>query len=424
MHDKNEVMQMEPLLREDILQAGGKYWEYQTDDARLTIEVLKTAVQMGSHAFNYTEITDFLYNNNNKIIGAKIYDHINQKPIIVYAQHIVNAAGPWVDQLRRKDDIVKGKRLHLTKGVHIVVPYNRLPLQQAVYFDVQDGRMIFAIPRGKTTYIGTTDTFYHNNLSIEKPQIDIEDVQYLLAATNDMFPSVKLNIQDIVSSWVGLRPLIHEDGKSPSELSRKDEIFISSKGLISIAGGKLTGFRKMAERTIDVVQKERYKQNNSPINTSNTEEIKLSGGNFKKPEDIPQYIKNLHQTHNQLPITQQQIQDLVYKYGTNTPIILQKYQQLTQTNPKTSDTQKLLIAELQYSIQHEMTTNLSDFLIRRTSKLYFERETIEDNQFLLLDELAQQLKWTKKQKLEYLREFEQEYQAVLNFQQQQQQQQT
>jgi glycerol-3-phosphate dehydrogenase len=415
MHEKNEVMEMEPLLREDIIQAGGRYWEYQTDDARLTIEVLKTAISLGSHAFNYTEITDFLYNDDNKIIGAKIYDHIHQKAIVVYAQHIVNAAGPWVDTVRRKDDIVKGKRLHLTKGVHIVVPYNRLPLREAVYFDVQDGRMIFAIPRRKTTYIGTTDTFYPTNLSIEKPEVSLEDVEYLLKATNEMFPSTNLQIEDIVSSWVGLRPLIHEDGKSPSELSRKDEIFISSKGLISIAGGKLTGFRKMAERTIDVVVKQRYKQNKTPISTSTTEDLKLSGGNFKNPEDIPNYITDLSNTYSQLQITEQQIHDLVYKYGTNTPHIIEIYQGLLPKNTKLSTTQRLLLAELHYSIRHEMVTNLSDFLIRRTARLYFERETIEETYFLLLDELAKQLQWNKKQKLQYLREFEQEYQAVLSF---------
>lgn len=414
MHEKNEVIEMEPLLREDIIQAGGRYWEYQTDDARLTIEVLKTAVNIGTSAFNYTEITDFLYNDYNKIIGAKIYDHINQKAIIVYAQHIVNATGPWVDTVRRKDDLVKGKRLHLTKGVHIVIPYNRLPLRQAVYFDVQDGRMIFAIPRANTTYIGTTDTFYPTNLPIEKPEVNLQDVEYLLNATNDMFPSANLKIQDIVSTWAGLRPLIHEDGKAPSELSRKDEIFISSKGLISIAGGKLTGFRKMAERTIDVVVKQRYKQNKTPINTSATEDIILSGGNFKNPEDIPNYINNLSNTHTQQQITQQQIHNLVYKYGTNTPIIIQIYQELPKNN-KLSTTQRLLLAELQYGIQYEMVTNLSDFLIRRTARLYFERETIEENLFLLLDELAKQLQWNKKQKLQYLRDFEQEYQAVLSF---------
>ena len=158
MHTPEEVSAMEPLLRTDILEGGGLYWEYQTDDARLTIEVLKTAAEYGNQAINYATVSGFHYNEAGKITGVKVTDQLTNRSINVYGKAIINAAGPWVDEVRSKDDVVQGKRLHLTKGVHLVFAYKRLPLKEAVYFDVKDGRMIFAIPKDNTTYVGTTDT--------------------------------------------------------------------------------------------------------------------------------------------------------------------------------------------------------------------------------------------------------------------------
>ena len=194
-------------------------------------------------------------------------------------------AGPWVDELRDINKSKDGKRLHLTKGVHIVVPNHRLPVKQAIYFNVDDGRMIFAIPRGRTTYIGTTDTFY----SGDKNDVftSREDAAYLLAAVNSNFPSVSLTFSDIESSWAGLRPLIHEEGKSASELSRKDEIFESPTGLISIAGGKLTGYRKMAERVVNLVIKKHFGE--KTLKECKTHHLKLTDEAFKDTKAVKKF---------------------------------------------------------------------------------------------------------------------------------------
>src|SRR5699024_1482267 len=149
----------------------------------------------------------------------------------------------------------KGKTLQLTKGVHLVFSKKRFPLQQAVYFDAPDGRMVFAIPREDKTYVGTTDTSYKDNIA--HPTVTEDDRDYLINAINDMFPSLDMKRSDVDSSWAGLRPLIGEEGTdNPDEISRKDEIFISDSGLISMAGGKLTGYRKMAEQAVDTVTKQ------------------------------------------------------------------------------------------------------------------------------------------------------------------------
>lgn len=413
MHNKTETLALEPLLNEHELLGSGLYYEYQTDDARLTIEVLKTANKFGATCLNYTEVLGFTYHTDGKISGVKAIDHLHHQAFTVFAKQVVNATGPWVDGLRDKDEHIIGKRLHLTKGVHIVVPYSRLPLQQAVYFDaLSDKRMVFAIPRGNTTYIGTTDTNYKGDIA--RPQANKQEVNYILEAVNFMFPDAQLTLDDVESTWAGLRPLIHEDGKAPSDLSRKDEIFFTQNGLISIAGGKLTGFRKMAERTVDVVVKELYKTEGRSIKNGITNAITLSGGHFEQPDDIPGYIEQLAQEQAPLGISQAQVAYLVGLYGSNTPVLLDILVKLPAS--KSSNlSDRLLLAELHYGVQHEMVTSLSDFLIRRTGRLYFNRPEIGDSVFILLDELEKLLSLSKQQKLRYYNEFEQEYNAVVQF---------
>lgn len=408
MLEKEVVIDLEPLLRSDILLGGGLYYEYRTDDARLTMENLKTAVANGAICLNYLEATDFIYKENGYVGGSLVRDHLSGQKIRVRARRVVNATGPWVDTIRKSDkEGVVGKKMHLTKGVHIVVPYEKLPLKQSVYFDVKkDNRMCFAIPRGKITYIGTTDTFYDKN--IDQPNATREDVMYLLEATNYMFPAAKLNVNDVESSWTGLRPLIHQEGKSPSELSRKDEIFYSETGLISIAGGKLTGYRKMAERVLNFVLKTMHIKR-----SSKTQELQLSGGGFDSSEAVLAYIYKATGEAKQIGLKGEDIQALVYKYGTNTDLIINRAYELH--NQIKDPYKRLMSAEIWYAVHYEMTNNLCDFFIRRTGRLYFERPTLERWMPYVADDMAVLLKWSEEQKTEEVVSFQKEYLAVLNF---------
>lgn len=426
MLSQRETEELEPLLRKDILKGGGLYFEYRTDDARLTIEVMKSATEKGAICVNYAEAISFIYDNQ-KVVGVKVRDKLSGKEYEIYAKRIVNATGPWVDNLREDDKSLSGKRLHLTKGVHIVFPYEKLPLKQSIYFDVPDGRMIFAIPRGKSTYVGTTDTNYKG--SIERPRVHKDDVDYLLHAINNMFPSVELTTENIQSTWAGLRPLIHEDGKAPSELSRKDEIFHSPTGLITIAGGKLTGFRKMAERVVDLVMKQLGEEENWPFKYCITDKIVLSGGDFLGwdennmesmiPQKIEQYIKELINKYNDFNENREIIQALVKRYGTNTDEILKiakdLYKEKFTNGEKEEKSNILLIAELRYTIGKEMVTNINDFLIRRSGRMFFERNTLEEIYPLVLDEMTKEFKWNDRQRNEYLEAFTQEYEEALHF---------
>jgi glycerol-3-phosphate dehydrogenase len=359
------------------------YFEYRTDDSRLTIEIAKSAFAKGALLLNYAESKSFVYDESGKIIGAKILDKSTDKEFEIKAKVIVNACGPWVDLLRKEDNSLKGKRLQLTKGVHIVFPYEKLPLKQAAYFDVGDGRMIFAIPRNKITYVGTTDTVYNQDL--DKPTCNKEDALYLLSAINTIFPSVKLKLEDIVSSWAGLRPLIYEEGKSASELSRKDEIMISPSGLISIAGGKLTGYRLMAAKIVNLAAKTLGKD----FGSCKTKNFRLNGGEFENEESFKKSLGELLEKGKKENISAEKIKEWFFRYGTNTSSVLENFVSLKtkgETEHNASET-----AELLYCLENEMIFQLSDFLIRRTGKIFFDRKNSEKQIESLNHQLTQEL---------------------------------
>jgi glycerol-3-phosphate dehydrogenase len=363
-------MKLEPLLPKKILNGAGYYAEYRTDDARLTIENIKTSLLFGAQALNYAKVNEFIYDKE-KVAGVKATDETTGKEFTIKSKFVISAAGPWVDELRSLNNSKKGKQLHLTKGVHLVFPYEKLPVKQSCYFDVPDGRMMFAIPRGKITYVGTTDTNYNDNK--DNVRTDLADAIYLISAVNNMFPDINLELEDIVSSWAGLRPLIHEEGKSASELSRKDEIFVSDTGLISIAGGKLTGYRKMAERVVDRIAKRMEEEYDTNLKECYTEKIFLCGNDdFKKFKHVKKYISEIYDRIKVDKFTEHDAWFLVTNYGKQTEIILDNYAKIVEKDKYV----RLAKAELAFSIDYEMVQNPMDFFIRRTGRLYFDIDSV------------------------------------------------
>lgn len=385
MLTRRQTLKAEPLLKPDDIKGSGLYAEYRTDDARLTIEIIKTAAARGADIVNYAAVTDFVYENEH-IKSVAVQDRVLETSIRVRAAAVVNATGPWVDTLREVDQSRKGKQLHLTKGVHIVVPRERFPVKQAVYFDVPDGRMIFAIPRGRTTYIGTTDTDYHED--IEQVTTTRQDAEYLVAAVNGTFPTVNLTLNDIESSWAGLRPLIHEEGKSASELSRKDEIFISPTGLISIAGGKLTGYRKMAERVVDLVIKKYFAD--KPLRKCETDQIQLSGSAFRNAREVKAYTKRIEAELKVFGLTHRAAY-LVSTYGLDTRLIVDHLIE----QPGEKDDLTLGKAELWYGVNHEMVMGLQDFFVRRTGMLFFDMPRLKTILTPVLEEFQHIFTWNE-----------------------------
>ena len=386
MLNQKEALVKEPLLPKHKLKGAGYYAEYRTDDARLTLELIKTAINYNAKPINYSKVIEFLYDDN-RVTGATVKDVLTNTIFSIKSKYVINATGPWVDSLRLKNQINTNKKLRLSKGVHLVVNYNKLPVKQSVYFDIPDGRMMFAIPRGKSTYFGTTDTNYQGNK--DEVKTDLVDAMYLIAAVNNMFPDVSISIDDIKSSWAGLRPLIHEEGKPASELSRKDEIFVSKSELISIAGGKLTGYRKMAERIVDVVAKKYLRRFAEEFKKTQTEGILLSGGEFEDFNEVKSYINFIYKRIIKDRFDEKDAQYLVYNYGRQTDVILKKYDKLKTGTPL----EKMIKAEVWFTIHYEMTCSPSDFFIRRTGRAYFNIESVYKNLSLVLTEFAMHLSW-------------------------------
>lgn len=408
MLTKQQTLRYEPLLKKDDVKGGAIYAEYRTDDARLTIEIIKSAAKQGAVLLTYAKVSEFLYLRNS-IVGVKVQDQLSEKEFEISATTIVNAAGPWVDELRDINKSKEGKWLKLTKGVHIVVSHDRLPVKQAIYFNVDDGRMIFAIPRGRTTYIGTTDTFYEGDK--DNVFTTREDAVYIIDAVNSNFPTVKLTIQDIESSWAGLRPLIYEEGKSASELSRKDEIFESPSGLISIAGGKLTGYRKMAERVVNVVIKKYF--SDKSLKPSRTQSLALTEKTFGSTKEVIKFTREVEERLKPSTFPTHVSRYLVENYGDQTRIILDDFdhRQISEEADLA-----LLKAELSFCLRYEMVCTPLDFFIRRTGLVNFDIHRVMKWKDKILTEFEIYCSWSKERTSRERQSLDRQLSSVVAFQ--------
>ncbi|MBR9998679.1 MAG: glycerol-3-phosphate dehydrogenase/oxidase [Cyclobacteriaceae bacterium] len=385
MLSKRKTLAAEPLLPIDKTIGGGLYAEYRTDDARLTIEIIKTARSFGAEMLNYAEVEDFIYEEG-EVKGVACFDHITRENFVILAKEVVNAAGPWVDDLRKLNHSYLDKRLHITKGIHLVFPHKKLPVNQSLYFEIGDGRMIFIIPRDEITYVGTTDTDYTGDR--DNVQVTKQDAAYLIAAVNNLFPSINLNLNDVHSSWAGLRPLIAEEGKLVSEISRKDEIFVSLTGLISIAGGKLTGYRKMAEKVVDMIAR---KLKHEGYKKCNTASLPLKGNKFDNYLQVQEYIGEIKVRLKQLGLPEKYASYLVHNYGNQTDTILSEF----EIQPGDDPHKKLLWAELYFCINNEMVCKPLDFFERRTGRLYFNLGSVKKNKEEILAFFKEKFSWSE-----------------------------
>ncbi|HFK1764324.1 glycerol-3-phosphate dehydrogenase [Bacillus wiedmannii] len=402
MFNREETLNKEPLVKQEGLKGGGYYVEYRTDDARLTIEVMKEAIERGAKAVNYAKVDSFLYKDG-KVCGVRVIDLLDGEVYEVYGKKIVNAAGPWVDTLREKDNSKKGKVLQLSKGVHLVIDQKRFPLGQAIYFDTPDKRMVFAIPRGGKTYVGTTDTFYDKDAAV--PHMTTEDRTYIINAINYMFPSVKITEKDIESSWAGVRPLIYEEGKNASEISRKDEIWTSESGLITIAGGKLTGYRKMAEMVVDYVTNLLQKEGHSAYPKSDTKHMPISGGHVSGSQGFPAFVAKKAGEGTKYGLTTAQAEEFAKFYGSNVDVLFDLAKKHKDEAKEYNMPLDVLIP-LVYAMDYEMTAKPVDFFVRRRGAVFFNIHWVYEWKEAVINYMAAKLGWSKEEQMKYTAELE------------------
>ncbi|WP_404316831.1 glycerol-3-phosphate dehydrogenase/oxidase [Bacillus lumedeiriae] len=394
MLNKNKTLQMEPKFKREGLLGGGFFVEYRSDDARLTIEVMKEAVSQGATVINYTKVSDFIYEDG-KVTGVQTIDQLNGKLSEIRAKKIINAAGPWVDTLREKDHSISEKHLQLSKGIHLVFDQSVFPLKQAVYFDTPDGRMILIIPRDGKTYVGTTDTAYKGDLT--HPRMTVSDRDYIINTIKFIFPELKIQASDIESSWAGIRPLIHEVGKSQSKISRKDEIWESASGLITIAGGKLTGYRKMAETIVDLIASQLQQDTGSTFFPCKTKHMPISGGHVGGSKKFQTFMEKKVTQGIELGLNKERAHSLVRKYGSNIDSIYDLIQNSGQ-EAEAFDLPADIYAQVLYSITDELVYTPVDFFVRRTGTLLFDIEWVNKWKAPIIEMLSKTLSWSSEQK--------------------------
>lgn len=391
--DKDKVLEEEPGLTDEGLLAGGFYLDYTNDDARLTIETIKKAHELGAVMTNYVKAEDFVYDEQGKIKAVRAMDTLTDNQFEIAAKVIVNATGPWSDEVRKKRSGETEEKMYPTKGVHFVVDRSKLPVSRTIYTDSgqEDNRMIFIIPRGNKTYFGTTDTPFEG--SYEEPSITEEDIDYLLKTINHRFKEANITIEDIESSWSGLRPLIQdEDNNDPSGISRGHEIFVEDDGLITIAGGKLTDYRRMAEDASEVIDRE-FEKLNVSFDQVDTQTIPLSGGDVENPKAFDQFIEQHIEEGVKAGLTEEEAHDLADWYGTNVEKLYALKSRAETYNLPLKDA-----LQLAYGLEHEMVMAPEDFFGRRTDTLLFAMDRISQLKTPVLKVLSEELGWSDQEK--------------------------
>ncbi|SHN68568.1 glycerol-3-phosphate dehydrogenase [Paenibacillus sp. ov031] len=403
MLNAGAVSDSEPLLRKEGLLGGGRYVEYRTDDARLTIEVMKEAVRRGAQAVNYVKAAAFL-KENGVITGIQAVDQISGQSYDLRATKVINASGPWVDELRKIDGSRQGKTLQMTKGIHLVFDGTRFPLRQAVYFDTPDGRMVFAVPRDGKTYVGTTDTVFEDDPA--HPLISEADRDYVIDAVNGMFPDVRIRAEDVESGWAGVRPLIHEEGKGPSEISRKDEVWVAPSGLITIAGGKLTGYRKMAEMVVDLASRQLEQETGRSAGPCTTKKMPISGGHVGGSARFGAYAERKIKDGVALGLDRSTAERLARVYGSNVDALYERIPDPRTKADLHGMSQELLLM-LRYAIDEEMAVTPADFFVRRTGDLFFRIDEVRQYKAVVIQFMAERLDWREEQAIRFANELDQ-----------------
>lgn len=368
MLNAKKILELEPHLNSDQLAGGGWYYDVLTNDARLTVETVKSAALAGALIGNYLEVVG-LVQESGKVGGVEVTDRLNGVQSVIRARCVINASGVWVDKVRGLESGISDRRLRPTKGVHIVVNKRDFPLQHAVFLrSPKDGRVVWPIPAldGDLVYIGTTDTFYDGKL--ENVTATRKDIDYLLEAANHTIPDARLNYSHLIGTWAGLRPLFGANpGVAASSVSREHEIFVSPGGLLNIAGGKLTTARVMALQTVNTALRlygDTFTQRH-PLPCS-TDQKPISGGDAAGIETAAQTLESQHVPSN---IAQRWLA----LYGSNA-LGLAGMVASDVTAQRDLGTAAITPAEIRYAVQSEMARTLCDFFIRRATVFFWHRD--------------------------------------------------
>ncbi len=364
MLGKRAMLEAEPMLRDRGLIGGARYYDAQCDDARLVIATVRSAIHHGALVANYTAVRA-LERTAGRVVGAQLEDCLTGERGVIRASVVINATGPWVDQVRRLEDAGAAPLLQPTKGVHVVVDRARIDHRDAVAFTSPiDGRVMFVLPWGELSYIGTTDT--DTSDPPDDLTISADDMVYLLRSVNARFPSARLGLEDVRGAWAGLRPLLLDrNGHVASTRSREHTIVHGSGGMITVAGGKLTTYRSLSATVVDHAMRElRHKDGRPRQGDAPTDEEPLPGG---ETSDLSQF----RERGLDLGLPPATVDHLLRHYGTEAAGIFnlggsdrRLFTPLVSSHPA-------IEAEVVHAVRRELAYTVDDVLVRRFH-LYYE----------------------------------------------------
>ncbi|AKQ70285.1 Glycerol-3-phosphate dehydrogenase [Myxococcus hansupus] len=380
-----QVHAAEPGLRTEHLKGGARYYDAATDDARLTLANAVGASEAGATVLNHASVKGLVLEGG-QVRGATVLDHLTGEEVTVRARAIVNATGPWSDEIRRLDapdgtsPAVRG-----SKGVHLAVPRARLNHRDAfTLLSPKDGRVMFVLPADNFTIIGTTETSTRAHPA--EVRASESDVAYLLESANAFFPEAHLTREDVVSAWAGIRPLVasgyHGAQADAGSASREHAIDVSPSGVLAISGGKLTTYRVMARDVVDAVER----RLGIPRRRSPTESLPLPGGD----------IRNLDA---EFAAARVEIGDeatahhLVRAYGSRWRRVWALTFEDTALARPLAEGLPYRAAEAAWGVTHELVHSLSDLLIRRLKVAFETRDQGHAAARVAAEVMAPRLGW-------------------------------
>jgi glycerol-3-phosphate dehydrogenase len=341
-----ELARREPAVNTNGLHGAIVYTEFLTDDSRLVLANVRSAQAAGAAVVSYAAV-DGLLLEAGRIVGVTARSTLagEDRRVRVMGRLVVSAAGVWVDEVRALEQGQKDARLVLSRGIHLVVQRDRLPVNNTIVLPTEDNRAAFAVPRGRFTYLGTTDVFHGG--TEYWPTFDRQDVDYLRAAAGRNLRTEAITDGDIVALWSGIRPLVSQPGKKANEISRKDEIWTSPAGLISVAGGKLSAYRAMAEHVVDLIATRLEGKSALPCSTA---ERPLPGGaRILSAADI-----------RRLDPDPEKAERLARLYGDEAAAIAADGGDVA--------------AEARHAVTHEGALTLEDYWVRRSARAWFDEQ--------------------------------------------------
>ncbi len=380
-----ELARLEPAVSRSGLIATLRYFEASGDDARLTLATALAAERSGALPLNYAAVESLLKTRAGRIAGAVVRDALTGTAHEVRAARVVNAAGPWSPAVQQLDHGRTEAPMHPSKGIHVIVPRECLPINDAIAFRAtSSSTFMYALPWNRTTIIGTTDGEYDGDLDSLAASGD--EVRQVLESTRRTFPQADLGEADVLSTYAGVRPLVAQAGVGVHSTSREHRVSASDSGLISITGGKLTTHRRMARDVVDVVAQRLSQAGRRPARPSLRADRLPLEDRAAAETDVASPAAGLE------PDVQSHLQ---FAYGRRWPEVAALAQAEPRLGRRISPALPYLQAEAAYAVQHEMALTLTDVMVRRMHFIHEERSQGLDCAAEIAAGLARELGWSE-----------------------------